>query len=646
MNTTRCRLIGTERLQQRRMLSAGPVVISEIMYHPALTDEEVAVGFHENDFEFIELQNNQQSPVALAGISLSGGVSFTFEESWLDPGELVVIVNDRTAFEMRYGSGPRVAGEYQGALKNNGERIVLADSMGKTVLDMNFDDSWYDATDGNGYSLAIVDPEADSTMWSQPAGWKPSTRVGGSPGYSDGTADPRPSQVAAAVVSSRQVTVSWMPPSDNGELVSKYLVYRDDQLLGTTVQTTYSDTSVSPDSRYEFRVAAVRNDGQEDSSVPIVIRIEAVGGDAAFAPGVARGYVQINGQIELSGLVASRRNPNVLWTHNDGPQDYVYAINNEGRHVGDLHLVNAPSLDIEDIAIGPGPVPGVDYLYVGDIGGNNDDRTVVQVFRVPEPAMMWNESNQHPIARSYDIVTLRYPGGKGYNAETLLSDPETGDLYILTKESKSSHVYRAAASQLIASQVSTLELVGQVDVPRPSGGDISPDGKEIIIRNEDLARLYRRADGQSVIEALTAEPLDAPVIGRPDEPNGEGISFSGTNRGYYTISEGTAQPLFFFQRTAPFAAGDANRDGVFDSSDLVQIFAAGEYEDDTSLNSTWAEGDWNGDGEFTTADLVLAFVKGTYKTGPAAKVRPLPVVVDRLFGADSQPSSAGTSFIT
>jgi hypothetical protein len=59
-------------------------------------------------------------------------------------------------------------------------------------------------------------------------------------------------------------------------------------------------------------------------------------------------------------------------------------------------------------------------------------------------------------------------------------------------------------------------------------------------------------------------------------------------------------------------AGDANRDGVFNSSDLVVVFKAGEYEDGIAGNSTWEEGDWSGDGEFDTADLVLAFTDGRY----------------------------------
>jgi hypothetical protein len=60
--------------------------------------------------------------------------------------------------------------------------------------------------------------------------------------------------------------------------------------------------------------------------------------------------------------------------------------------------------------------------------------------------------------------------------------------------------------------------------------------------------------------------------------------------------------------------GDANLDGVFDSSDFVQVFQRGEYEDGVEDNSGWADGDWDGDGEFGTSDLVLAFQKGGYRS--------------------------------
>jgi hypothetical protein len=67
--------------------------------------------------------------------------------------------------------------------------------------------------------------------------------------------------------------------------------------------------------------------------------------------------------------------------------------------------------------------------------------------------------------------------------------------------------------------------------------------------------------------------------------------------------------------------GDANLDGEFDSSDLVSVFIAGEYEDHTALNSGWAEGDWDGNADFQSGDLVLAF---QYSIGARLGVSNIP----------------------
>ena len=66
--------------------------------------------------------------------------------------------------------------------------------------------------------------------------------------------------------------------------------------------------------------------------------------------------------------------------------------------------------------------------------------------------------------------------------------------------------------------------------------------------------------------------------------------------------------------------GDANLDGEFSSADLVDVLAAGEYEDAMPLNSGWATGDWDGDGDFTTSDFVTALSGGGYEVGPRAAV--------------------------
>ncbi len=83
---------------------------------------------------------------------------------------------------------------------------------------------------------------------------------------------------------------------------------------------------------------------------------------------------------------------------------------------------------------------------------------------------------------------------------------------------------------------------------------------------------------------------------------------------------------FWIEEIAETWLGDANLDGEFNSSDFVQVFQVGQYEDTIIDNSTWAEGDWNGDREFNSSDFVAAFQDGGFEVGPRQPVAvPEPV---------------------
>jgi hypothetical protein len=77
--------------------------------------------------------------------------------------------------------------------------------------------------------------------------------------------------------------------------------------------------------------------------------------------------------------------------------------------------------------------------------------------------------------------------------------------------------------------------------------------------------------------------------------------------------------------------GDVDRNGRFNSADLVRVFQAEKYDDGIPNNATFEEGDWNGDGDFDSADLVLAFQQTGY--ADAARVADLAqaAVVDSVF---------------
>ena len=261
-----------------------------------------------------------------------------------------------------------------------------------------------------------------------------------------------------------------------------------------------------------------------------------------YTSGVGLATLDDAAMAELSGVAASRKNPGLLWVHNDGPRSELYLVSTNGLFFGTFGFSQAMS-DFEDIAIGPGPEAGTDYVYGGDIGDNAALRTEVHVFRFAEPRV--TQPTGELVSVNENIITLVYPDG-AHDAEALLVDPITGDLFIASKEPGIFHLYKATQAQLNSGDFVQLALVQTGNFGPVSGGDISPDGAQIILRYETEARLWHRRPGESVESALGRTPEKIPVIGTPLEPNGEGISFAPDSRSYYTISEGFSPVIYFF----------------------------------------------------------------------------------------------------
>ncbi len=159
--------------------------VTEVMYHPA--NPPAGSIYAEGDFEFIELQNTGATPIALEGFVLGGGANFTFPKglSNLLAGQYITVVKNLAAFQSLYGTSVPVAGVYFGSLSNSGDEITLASPLGQAIEDFIYADGWYANTDGDGYSLVAVDPNATNAALSAASGWHPSPLVNGAPGAAD-----------------------------------------------------------------------------------------------------------------------------------------------------------------------------------------------------------------------------------------------------------------------------------------------------------------------------------------------------------------------------------------------------------------------------------------------------------------------------
>ncbi len=257
--------------------------------------------------------------------------------------------------------------------------------------------------------------------------------------------------------------------------------------------------------------------------------------------------------VEASGIAQSWRNADVLWTHNDsGDISRVFALTTAGQALGVYELDGGRPSDWEDMGVGPGPQPGVTYLYMGDVGDNASRRANVRVRRIPEPEVPRGGAPVSVRLAGAESLTLVYPDG-AHNCETLLVDPLNGDVYVVVKSNDGvSPVYRAAAPLVPDAdnrmvRVANLRF-GQAPLrgnTLTTGGSIARDGSAILIRTYGSAFLWRRVPGATVGEALATEACPVPRAG---ERQGEAIGFAADGSGYYTVSEGAAAPIHFYRR--------------------------------------------------------------------------------------------------
>lgn len=239
------------------------------------------------------------------------------------------------------------------------------------------------------------------------------------------------------------------------------------------------------------------------------------------------GYVQLD---EASGMVQMMSWSNGVWLINDsGDGPKLYAVNRKtGKTVCSLLFSSLNAVDWEDLSIYTDS-SGDSWLYVGDIGDNQAQRTSVQVYRFKEPKLeeldtLSGQQTWSPIQLStWNIV---YPGGSR-DAEALFVDPLTGQPWIITKRTSRAMVY---SLPIISSNIGIDTAVFEGSLPfqllTSADSKIFNNGEcPILMRNYNALWIWNRTESESIPIALSRTPLVLPysVV----EPQGESICFLG-----------------------------------------------------------------------------------------------------------------------
>ena len=164
--------------------SGEGLVITEMQYNPQ-PELQGGVSIDGDLFEFIELHNTTNRAINIAGFTFLNGVDHTFDsDTVIEPGGYYVLASSADQFAQRYGFASDAT--YRGRLDDGGETITLVNTSAGVVDTVTWDDNdpWPNAADGDGPSLALIDPAGDNE---RSEAWAPSSVIGGDPGEANVT---------------------------------------------------------------------------------------------------------------------------------------------------------------------------------------------------------------------------------------------------------------------------------------------------------------------------------------------------------------------------------------------------------------------------------------------------------------------------
>ncbi len=260
---------------------------------------------------------------------------------------------------------------------------------------------------------------------------------------------------------------------------------------------------------------------------------------------------------EISGIASSRRHPGILYVHNDsGDTSRFFAVSPEGKRVLTCYFRGLEDgkgvKDCEDIAVGAGEKPGRSYIYIGDIGDNRAQRKSITIYRLEEPPMPANGKDSILSVNAL-AIHLIYPDGPR-DAESLMVDPVDKLLYIISKREDSVRVYTVPWSfdarrglspdTMILRKRASLYFPGFRPVKYITAGDISADGKQVLLKSYSQVFYWKRRDHEPIWKLLQTLAKTLPYT---IEKQGEAIGFTPDGKAYYTTSEGVNAPIYYYR---------------------------------------------------------------------------------------------------
>jgi len=307
-------------------------------------DGQFQVGQQNFEDDFIELYNPEPLPVALGGLYLT-------DDPAVAPG-----MHQIAALSFIDGIGHRVftadTMANEGPTHVNFELEPSPGWIGLMAADLSVIDLIHYGPQTSGISQGRVPTGGTQfEFFAQP-----------SPDL-DGTPPSVPMGLTFTAISDTQIDIIWNPSTDAETGVAMYRVFRDDVEIGTTTDTTYSDTTATIGNVYLYAVSAVNGDGFEsDKTATISSDIDIT------PPSVPTGLI---------GMLSSPTQVDLSWNESTDAESGVslYTVYRDGVEIG-----TSPTTNFSDTTA-PANETAIYQVSASNSGGIESDASLAFILQ-------------------------------------------------------------------------------------------------------------------------------------------------------------------------------------------------------------------------------------------------------------------------
>jgi hypothetical protein len=226
-----------------------------------------------------------------------------------------------------------------------------------------------------------------------------------------------------------------------------------------------------------------------------------------------------------------------FWSLDDSGGPVIHKIANDGSLVKSITVSNASNRNWEDLTHDVNR----NYMFIGDFGNNNCDRTNLRVYRIPYPSSATGSTT------TADVINFTYPDQTRFPARWLNFDCEAffhfqGKLYLFTKADGSAVGYTKLYSIPDAPGTYVACLLDSFYTnDRTTSADISPDGKSVVLISNTHIHLFKNFQGK---DFFGGQHTQLNIAGSWTQK--EGVSFSSNNEIYLTDENtGSGNNLYY-----------------------------------------------------------------------------------------------------